>query len=126
MGLSDIGNLLDSDGNLQNELLVFAFAATLLATIPILLGNEFDVNIGLRRRRGADERRATRGTSIGETVLTSDGEEVLPSTGEMLLPSDGEMLLTSMALRRAGKRIQDWMNERKLTEDHIDDLRPAG
>ena len=51
MSIADIGNLLDSDGNLQNELLVFAFAATLLATIPILLGNEFDVNIGLRRRR---------------------------------------------------------------------------
>ncbi|XP_037092599.1 uncharacterized protein LOC119112500 [Pollicipes pollicipes] len=51
MGLSELGNLLDSDGNLQNEMLVFAFAATLLATIPILLGNEFDVNVGLRRRR---------------------------------------------------------------------------
>ncbi|XP_045618463.1 uncharacterized protein [Procambarus clarkii] len=46
-----ISNLLDSDGNLQNEMLAFAFAATMLSTIPILLGNEFDVNDGLRKKR---------------------------------------------------------------------------
>ena len=51
MNFFDIANLLDSDGNLQNEMMVFAFAATMLSTIPILLGNEFDINIGLRRRR---------------------------------------------------------------------------
>ncbi|KAK7070954.1 hypothetical protein SK128_024230 [Halocaridina rubra] len=45
----DLANLLDSDGNLQNEMLVFAFAATMLSTIPVLLGNEFDVNVGLKR-----------------------------------------------------------------------------
>jgi len=28
-----------------------AFAATLLSTIPVLLGNEFDINIGLKKRR---------------------------------------------------------------------------
>lgn len=51
MNFFDLANLLDSDGNLQNEMLVFAFAATMLSTIPVLLGNEFDVNVGLRRRR---------------------------------------------------------------------------
>ena len=51
MNFFDLSNLLDSDGNLQNEMLVFAFAATLLSTIPILLGNEFDVNVGLRRKK---------------------------------------------------------------------------
>lgn len=51
MNFFDLANLLDSDGNLQNEMMVFAFAATMLSTIPILLGNEFDVNVGLRKRR---------------------------------------------------------------------------
>jgi len=51
MNFFDLANLLDSDGNLQNEMMVFAFAATMMSTIPILLGNEFDVNVGLRRKR---------------------------------------------------------------------------
>lgn len=51
MNFFDIANLLDSDGNLQNEMIVFAFAATMLSTIPILLGNEFDINVGLKRKR---------------------------------------------------------------------------
>jgi len=34
MNFMDLANLLDSDGNLQNEMMVMAFAATLLATIP--------------------------------------------------------------------------------------------
>lgn len=51
MNLSDLSNLLDNDGNMQNEMMVLAFAATLLSTIPVLLGNEFDINIGLRRKR---------------------------------------------------------------------------
>ena len=74
--MADIGNLLDSDGNLQNELLVLAFAATLLATIPILLGNEFDVNIGLRRRR--------------RRQVAADGTAPMPETpnGVILLPSN--------------------------------------
>jgi hypothetical protein len=50
MNLFDLSNLLDSDGNLQNELLLLAFAAVLLSTIPIILSNEFDVDIGLRKR----------------------------------------------------------------------------
>ncbi|XP_042203394.1 uncharacterized protein LOC121853395 [Homarus americanus] len=54
MNFFDMANLLDSDGNLQNEMLVFAFAATMLSTIPVLLGNEFDVNVGLRKRRQAE------------------------------------------------------------------------
>ena len=74
MALSDIGNLLDSDGNLQNELLVFAFAATLLATIPILLGNEFDVSVGLKRRR----RRQVSASEEPRPLLTSGGATVLP------------------------------------------------
>ncbi|XP_066952193.1 uncharacterized protein [Macrobrachium rosenbergii] len=55
MNFYDLANLLDSDGNLQNEMLVFAFAATMLSTIPVLLGNEFDVNVGLRKRRDIPE-----------------------------------------------------------------------
>ena len=51
MNFFDLANLLDNDGNLQNEMMVGAFAATMLATIPVLLGNEFDVNVGLKKRR---------------------------------------------------------------------------
>ena len=51
MNFLDLANLLDNDGNLQNEMMVMAFAATLLATIPVLLGNEFDVNVGLKKKR---------------------------------------------------------------------------
>ena len=36
---------------LQNEMMVGAFAATMLATIPVLLGNEFDVNVGLKKKK---------------------------------------------------------------------------
>ncbi|MPC27335.1 hypothetical protein E2C01_020504 [Portunus trituberculatus] len=55
MNFFDIANLLDSDGNLQNEMMVFAFAATMLSTIPILLGNEFDINVGLKRKKRDDD-----------------------------------------------------------------------
>lgn len=55
MNFFDLANLLDSDGNLQNEMMLFAFAATMLSTIPVLLGNEFDVNVGLRRKRSKEE-----------------------------------------------------------------------
>merc|ERR1712241_1409575 len=51
MNFFDLANLLDNDGNLQNEMMVGAFAATMLATIPVLLGNEFDVNVGLRKKK---------------------------------------------------------------------------
>ena len=51
MNFLDLANLLDNDGNLQNEMMVMAFAATLLSTIPVLLGNEFDINVGLKKRR---------------------------------------------------------------------------
>ena len=30
----DLANLLDSNGNMQNEMMVMAFAATMFATIP--------------------------------------------------------------------------------------------
>jgi hypothetical protein len=36
MNFFDLANLLDNDGNLQNEMMVMSFAATLLATIPVL------------------------------------------------------------------------------------------
>ena len=49
MNFLDLANLLDNDGNMQNEMMVMAFAATLLSTIPVLLGNEFDINVGLKR-----------------------------------------------------------------------------
>ena len=51
MNFLDLANLLDNDGNLQNEMMVMAFAATLLSTIPVLLGNEFDINVGLKKKR---------------------------------------------------------------------------
>ena len=38
MNFLDMANLLDNDGNMQNEMMVMAFAATLLSTIPVLLG----------------------------------------------------------------------------------------
>ncbi|XP_023326699.1 uncharacterized protein LOC111700111 [Eurytemora carolleeae] len=56
MNFFDLANLLDNDGNLQNEMMVLSFAATLLATIPVLLGNEFDVNVGLRKKREIEDR----------------------------------------------------------------------
>jgi len=51
MNFFDLANLLDNDGNMQNEMMLMSFAATMLATIPVLLGNEFDVNVGLRKKR---------------------------------------------------------------------------
>ena len=35
MNFFDLANLLDNDGNLQNEMMVMSFATTLLATIPV-------------------------------------------------------------------------------------------
>ena len=55
MNFFDLANLLDNDGNLQNEMMVGAFAATMLATIPVLLGNEFDVNVGLKKKRSVED-----------------------------------------------------------------------
>ena len=57
MNFLDLANLLDNDGNMQNEMMVMAFAATLLSTIPVLLGNEFDINVGLKKRRKREEAR---------------------------------------------------------------------
>ena len=34
MNFLDLANLLDSNGNMQNEMMVMAFAATMFATIP--------------------------------------------------------------------------------------------
>merc|ERR1712014_431284 len=55
MNFYDLANLLDNDGNLQNEMMVASFAATMLATIPVLLGNEFDVNVGLKKKRSVED-----------------------------------------------------------------------
>merc|ERR1712183_398619 len=55
MDFFDLANLLDNDGNLQNEMMVASFAATMLATIPVLLENEFDVNVGLKKKRSVEE-----------------------------------------------------------------------
>ena len=51
MNMFDLANLLDNDGNLQNEMMVAAFAATMLATIPVLLGRLFDqvLNFDLKK-----------------------------------------------------------------------------
>jgi len=68
MDFFDLANLLDNDGNLQNEMMVMSFAATMLATIPILLGNEFDVNVGLKkkRKREVQERSWSESINAGE------------------------------------------------------------
>jgi hypothetical protein len=39
MNFFDLANLLDNDGNLQNEMMVMSFAATLLATIPVIFNS---------------------------------------------------------------------------------------
>ena len=80
MNFFDLANLLDNDGNLQvdiiyisthdiyiyllqNEMMVGAFAATMLATIPVLLGNEFDVNVGLKKKKRSAEEEEMVGAS---------------------------------------------------------------
>merc|ERR1719479_641633 len=65
MDFFDLANLLDNDGNLQNEMMVASFAATMLATIPVLLGNEFDVNVGLKKRKKREEREEEAGEKMG-------------------------------------------------------------
>merc|ERR1712083_1082081 len=65
MNFGDLANLLDNDGNLQNEMMVASFAATMLATIPVLLGNEFDVNVGLKKRKKREEREEEAGGKMG-------------------------------------------------------------
>ena len=42
MNFFDLANLLDNDGNLQNEMMVMSFAATLLATIPVRSRERWD------------------------------------------------------------------------------------
>ena len=38
MNFFDLANLLDNDGNMQNEMMLMSFAATMLATIPVSHG----------------------------------------------------------------------------------------
>ena len=49
-----------------------SFAATMLATSPVLLGNEFDVNVGLKKRR-------KRGAEVEEEVEEGQGVEFSPA-----------------------------------------------
>ena len=74
--------MLDNDGNLQNEMMVASFAATLLATIPVLLGNEFDVNVGLRRRRSLWD--IVRGQGRREEEAGEGGREEEVGEGRLL------------------------------------------
>lgn len=48
MDSHDLSHLLDSNGNLKNDIMAFAFTATMLSTIPLLVGSELGV---LKRRR---------------------------------------------------------------------------
>merc|ERR1712141_523261 len=77
MDFFDLANLLDNDGNLQNEMMVASFAATMLATIPVLLGNEFDVNVGLKKRKKREEEG---GEDVGGENM---GGESMGGNGEM-------------------------------------------
>ena len=47
----EFANSLNSEGNVGNEMLTFAFTAAVLSTIPILLGSEVDLDIGLKRKK---------------------------------------------------------------------------
>merc|ERR1711877_10021 len=97
MNFYDLANLLDNDGNLQNEMMVASFAATMLATIPVLLGNEFDVNVGLKKRRKREEE-GGEGAAIGgkyeEEEIRLGGKGFLPSLSRQstkFLPSSNPL-----------------------------------
>ena len=53
------------------SLQVASFAATMLATIPVLLGNEFDVNVGLKKRKKREEEGAE---EVGGKAMGGNGE----------------------------------------------------
>merc|ERR1712014_160004 len=92
MDFFDLANLLDNDGNLQNEMMVASFAATMLATIPVLLGNEFDVNVGLKKRKKREE--AALGGKYEEEEERMGGKGFLPSLSRQstkFLPSSNPL-----------------------------------
>ena len=49
-------------------MMVGAFAATMLATIPVLLGNEFDVNVGLKKKKRSVEEEEEEMVGASRTV----------------------------------------------------------
>ena len=55
---------------------VASFAATMLATIPVLLGNEFDVNVGLKKRKKREEEGGedVGGENMGGKSMGGNGE----------------------------------------------------
>merc|ERR1712004_66028 len=97
MDFFDLANLLDNDGNLRNEMMVASFAATMLATIPVLLGNEFDVNVGLKKRKKREEEggeEAARGGKYEEEETRMGGKGFLPSLSRQstkFLPSSNPL-----------------------------------
>merc|ERR1712223_1550920 len=97
MDFFDLANLLDNDGNLQNEMMVASFAATMLATIPVLLGNEFDVNVGLKKRKKREEEggeEAARGGKYEEEETRMGEKGFLPSLSRQstkFLPSSNPL-----------------------------------
>merc|ERR1711997_1360242 len=94
MNFGDLANLLDNDGNLQNEMMVASFAATMLATIPVLLGNEFDVNVGLKKREVEGGEEAGMGEKYEEEGARMGGKGFLPSLSRQstkFLPSSNPL-----------------------------------
>ena len=74
-----------------------SFAATMLATIPVLLGNEFDVNVGLKKRKKR-EVEGGEGAALGgkyeEEEARMGGKEFLPSLSRQstkFLPSSNPL-----------------------------------
>ena len=69
-----------------------SFAATMLATIPVLLGNEFDVNVGLKKRKKREE--AALGGKYEEEEERMGGKGFLPSLSRQstkFLPSSNPL-----------------------------------
>ena len=84
------------DDRIRREILclkVASFAATMLATIPVLLGNEFDVNVGLKKRKKREEE-AGMGGKYEEEEIRMGGKGFLPSLSRQstkFLPSSNPL-----------------------------------
>ena len=88
------------DDRIRREILclqVASFAATMLATIPVLLGNEFDVNVGLKKRKKREEEgreEAGMGGKYEEEDMRMGGKGFLPSLSRQstkFLPSSNPL-----------------------------------
>ena len=88
------------DERIRREILclkVASFAATMLATIPVLLGNEFDVNVGLKKRKKREEEgreEAGMGGKYEEEDMRMGGKGFLPSLSRQstkFLPSSNPL-----------------------------------